>query len=115
MPGFDRSGPMGAGPMTGGRRGLCGRATGAVNPPAYGGGYGYGRGRGFRRGAGRGYGRGFGAGYGGYPYPPAYGATGFPVSKADEMEMLRADAEAMQKSLEAVRRRIAELDKEADQ
>jgi hypothetical protein len=23
MPGFDRSGPMGLGPMTGGRRGLC--------------------------------------------------------------------------------------------
>ena len=27
MPGFDRSGPMGAGPMTGGRRGLCNPAN----------------------------------------------------------------------------------------
>ena len=27
MPGFDRSGPMGNGPMTGGARGLCGSAA----------------------------------------------------------------------------------------
>ena len=27
MPGFDRSGPMGNGPMTGGSRGLCGSAV----------------------------------------------------------------------------------------
>jgi prefoldin subunit 5 len=45
------------------------------------------------------------------PYQQAYG-TGYPVSKTDEMEMLRADANAMRQSLESVQRRIAELEKE---
>jgi len=111
MPGLDRSGPMGAGPLTGGRRGICGRAGSAANLPAYGSGYGYGRGMGCRRGYGRGRGYGFGPAPGGSPYPQAYSA-GYPVSKTDEMEMLRADAEAMQKSLDAVRRRLAEMEKE---
>ena len=116
MPGYDRSGPMGAGPMTGGRRGLCGRAGNAYDAPAPAG-YGYGRGMAFRRGFGggfgwgRGHGRGMNSAYGQVPYPPAYGA-GYPASKADEMAMLRADAEAMQKSLDAVQRRITELEKE---
>ena len=112
MPGFDRSGPMGTGPMTGGRRGICGNRAGAANMQTFGGGYGSGRGMGFRRGFGRGRGRGFGPGYG----PPAYSA-GYPAaaSKAGELEMLRADAETMQKSLEAIQRRIAELDKEDTQ
>ena len=68
MPGLDRSGPMGAGSMTGGRRGICGRAGAAINQPAYGSGYGYGRGMGFRRGFGRG--RGYGLG-------PAQGQSSF--------------------------------------
>jgi hypothetical protein len=49
MPGFDRTGPMGAGPMTGGARGRCNPAT-AGTVPAYAGGYGYGRGLGFCQG-----------------------------------------------------------------
>lgn len=114
MPGLDRSGPMGAGPMTGGRRGTCGRAGGAYDRPVYGGGYGYGRGMAFRRGFGRGRGYGFGPAAGGYPYPQAYG-TGYPVSKTDEMEMLRADAEAMRQSLDAIQRRISELEKEGSE
>ena len=72
MPGFDGSGPLGQGPMTGGARGYCN--------PGYGGAYGrgFGRGRGFRRGFGPGYGRGRGFGYGrgiGWSgaYPPAGG------------------------------------------
>jgi hypothetical protein len=97
--------------MTGGRRGICGRAGAATNLPAYGSAYGYGRGMEFRRGYGRGRGFGFGPAYGRVSYPQAYG-TGYPVSKTDEMEMLRADADAMQKSLESVQRRIAELEKE---
>jgi hypothetical protein len=111
MPGLDRSGPMGAGPMTGGRRGRCGRAGGPVESPVYGRGFGYGRGMGFRRGQGRGRGYGFGPAYGSHAYPPVYGA-GYPLSRSSEMEMLRADADAMQKSLDAVQRRIAELEKE---
>jgi hypothetical protein len=112
MPGLDRSGPMGAGPMTGGRRGICGRAGGAYDRPVYGGGYG--RGMAFRRGFGRGRSYGFGPGTGGYPYPQAYG-TGYPVSSADEKEMLRADAEAMRQSLDAIQRRLTELEKEGSE
>lgn len=114
MPGFDRSGPRGIGSMTGGHRGLCGNARGPAHLPPYGGGYGYGRGMGFRRGFGRGRGRGFGPADRGYPYPQAHGSS-YPLSRIDEMEMLRADADAMQKSLEAVQRRITELEKEESQ
>ena len=54
MPGFDRSGPAGAGPMTGGRRGLCNPNTAASVPQGYGAGFGrgYGMGRGRRGGFG---------------------------------------------------------------
>jgi hypothetical protein len=68
----------------------------------------------FRRGFGRGRGYGFGPAAGGYPYPQAYG-TGYPVSKTDEMKMLRADAEAMRQSLDAIQRRISELEKEGSE
>ena len=111
MPGFDRSGPMGAGPMTGGARGRCNPAT-AATVPAYAGGYGYGRGlglrRGFRGGFGpdRGRGRGYGRGYGGYP--PAAGPA-YSTDAAGEMDMLKADAEYMKNSLDAINQRIDEL------
>lgn len=109
MPGFDRSGPMGAGPMTGGRRGLCGGAYGRSGTI----GYGYGRGLELRRGHGRG--RCFGyAGCGGYPAQRAFGPA-YPVSSADELAMLQAEANAMKASLESVQNRIAELEKEASE
>jgi hypothetical protein len=58
MPNFDRTGPQGAGPMTGGARGLCGRRRGVpVEDPVSGQGA-PGRQRG--GGKGRGFGRGFG-------------------------------------------------------
>ena len=114
MPGSDRSGPTGAGPMSGRRRGICGRPGGPADVPVYGGGYGYGRGMGVRRGYGRGRGYGYWPAYGAVPYPQAYGNR-YPSSRTDEMEMLRADAEAMRKSLDAVQQRIAELEKEASE
>lgn len=120
MPGFDRTGPMGGGPMTGGRRGLCGGLYGrpAVTGYAYGYGYGYGAGRGMgiRRGyGGLGRGRGFGyRGYGGYPAPPAFGPA-YPMSGADEMAMLQAEANAMKASLESIQNRISELEKGASE
>ncbi|MCF8228376.1 MAG: DUF5320 domain-containing protein [Bacteroidales bacterium] len=64
MPGRDRTGPQGMGPMTGWRMGDC--AGESDVDPGYGG-YGFGRGRGFGgRGRGRGFrfGGGFGFGYG---------------------------------------------------
>ncbi|MBC2711385.1 MAG: DUF5320 domain-containing protein [Desulfosarcina sp.] len=113
MPGFDRSGPMGAGSMTGGRRGPCGQSGVVTDPSAYGG-FGYGRGLGFRRGAGRGSGpgrgggRGFGRGF--YGYPPRY-PVDYSMGRTEEMDMLKAEANAMKKSLEAVQKRIEELDR----
>ena len=100
--------------MTGGRRGLCGSAGGPADLPVYGGGYGYGRGMGFRRGYGRSRDYGVGPAFGRYPYPPAYG-TVFPGSKTDQMELLRADADAMRQSLDAIQRRITELEKEGSE
>jgi hypothetical protein len=111
MPGFDRTGPIGAGPMTGGHRGLCGGTYG--RPVNIGYGYGGGRGMGLRRGHGRV--RGFGyRGYGGYPASPVFGST-YPVSSADEMAMLQAEANAMKASLESIQNRIAELEKDASE
>ena len=113
MPGFDRTGPVGAGPMTGGARGRCNPAT-AGTIPAYVGGFGYGRGLGLRRGFRGGYGtgwgrvRGFGRGCGWYSpaVPPVY-----PMSAADEMDMLKAQADYMKNSLDAINSRIDELEK----
>ena len=117
MPGLNRTGPMGAGPMTGGGRGLCNPAT-ASGARAFTGSYGYGGGlglrRGFRGGFGRGagMGRGYGRGYGWYP--PAM-APAFSYPAADEMEMLRAEADYLKNSLEAINRRMDELEKKASQ
>jgi len=109
MPGLDRSGPMGEGPMTGGRRGLCGAGISAHAPNAYGGfGYAFGSGRGFRSGFGPGRGRGRGMGRGFCRYPRAYGFN-YPLSETDEMNMLKADADYMQKSLDTINARIEEL------
>ena len=116
MPGFDQTGPMGAGPMTGGARGRCNPAM-AGNIPAYAGGYGYGRGlalrRGFRGGYGpsAGQGRGGGRGYGWLP--PAAGPA-YPMDAASEIDMLKVDADYLKKSLETVNKRIEELKDKAE-
>lgn len=122
MPGFDGTGPMGAGPMTGGAKGFCNPAY-----TGYGGGYGYGRGfgrgRGFRGrfGAGPGSGRGFGRGFGprafypmwgsgyGLAYGPVYGNP-YGMSPQEELQMLRGEADAIKNDLEAISRRIQELE-----
>jgi hypothetical protein len=65
MPGGDRTGPMGQGPMTGRGFGLC---AGFGRPGYASGGFGRGMGRGFGRGRGMGWGRGFGW-RGGFAYP----------------------------------------------
>jgi hypothetical protein len=112
MPGFDRTGPMGGGPMTGGARGRCNPAS-AGTIPAFAGGYASGRGlalrRGFRGGygPGRGRGRGVGRGYGGYP--PAAGPADW-MDAASELDMLKAEADCIKKSLDIINRRIEELE-----
>ena len=60
MPGFDKTGPMGNGPMSGRGMGNCSNTT-SSNQPRCGLGFrGRGRGRGMALGKGMGYGRGFG-------------------------------------------------------
>lgn len=113
MPGFDRTGPRGSGPMTGGARGLCNPATAGMIP-AYAGMYGYGRCPGLRRGfrsgygPGRGWGRGYGRGYGWFP--PAID-PGFPPDAAGEVGLLKAQADYLKNSLDAINERIAALEK----
>ena len=109
MPGFDRSGPMGAGPMTGGGRGPCARPARTVDPALYGRGSGFGRGMGWRRGSG--WRCGGGRWFSGYEGLPA-GGNAYPIGKTDEIERLRANADAMRGSLEAIQNRLAELEKE---
>ena len=113
MPGFDQTGPSGAGPMTGGARGRCNPArAGAI--PTYAGGYGYGRGLGLRRGFRGGFGpaadmrRGYGRGYGWYS--PVAGPE-YPADAVDEMDMLKSDADYLKKSLDAINARIDALEK----
>ena len=129
MPGFDRTGPMGAGSMTGGARGLCNPATAGMRAEA--GGYAYGRGMGLRRGfrggnsppinrdfrfapTGRGGGRGYGRGYMGYPAAVGPG-PGFPVDAPDEIGMLKAQADALRASLDAINRRLDDIEKKPTQ
>jgi hypothetical protein len=115
MPGFDRTGPTGAGPMTGGARGRCNPAT-AGTIPAYAGGYGYGRGLGLRRGFRGGFGPGAGRrrGYSSSCawYPPGANAV-YAAEAANEMEMLKAEANYLEKSLDVINTRIDALEKKS--
>lgn len=83
MPGGDGTGPAGAGPQTGRRRGYCAgyNMPGFANPlpgfgSDFGAGVGFGRGAGFGRGFGRGRGAGFGGRGRGFRW--RYLATGIP-------------------------------------
>ncbi|MDZ7698758.1 MAG: DUF5320 domain-containing protein [Deltaproteobacteria bacterium] len=116
MPGFDRTGPQGAGPMTGGARGYCNPAT-AGYVPRYGMRQGYGRGLGRGRGFGAGYGRGFRTrGYGAGPVmtpPPAYAPP--PMDSTQELSMLKSEADGLKRALDDIHRRIDELETEGSE
>ena len=105
MPGFDRTGPMGIGPMTGGRRGLCNPAA-ARSARAFIGGYSYFAGSGFRRGFKGGFGRSRKYGW----YPPVAGPA-YAVDTAGELETLRNEADYLKSHLDSVNKRIGEIEK----
>lgn len=114
MPRGDRTGPRGVGPMTGRAAGYCAGfdRPGYANPGV--GGYG---GRGFWGGGGRGwrhiyYATGLPA-WARVGYPPvAPVAYGYPApAPVDEAEVLKAQADALAKQLEAIRARLADLEK----
>ena len=114
MPAGDRTGPLGMGPMTGRGAGYCAgfAVPGYMNPTP-------GLGRGMERGMGFGRGRGGGGGRGwrhwyyatGLPF---WARTGMPfVADAPpdaEARTLRVQAEQMEKTLEDIRRRLAEIE-----
>ncbi len=112
MPGFDRSGPLGQGPMTGRGLGLCSgyaRPSGLRGPGlAWRHGW-YGRGRGFGFGRGRGFGRGYGRGY--YPaYPADYPAYEPEPDPREEEKMLKDYVSELEEELSAVKKRLQEIE-----
>jgi len=124
MPGGDRTGPLGMGPMTGRAAGYCAGygVPGYMNPWPGRGFWGWGRGF-WGRGRGFwGWGRGFGRGWRNWYY--ATGLTGWqraalgwgapwygaPPTPEDEREALRAEAQALERELGEIRRRLDELE-----
>ncbi|MBN1946906.1 MAG: DUF5320 domain-containing protein [Bradymonadales bacterium] len=133
MPGGNRMGPLGQGPMTGRGAGYCAgyNVPGYMNPIG-------GRGVGFGRGGGRGGGRGRGGGGGGgWGYRNWYHATGLygwqragmgwpgpvgmapgpyspPFSQEQELTMLRQQAASFEQALDEMKARIQELERPMD-
>ncbi len=117
MPGGDRTGPMGMGPMTGRAAGYCAGygVPGFMNSvPGRGFGMGFGRGRGFG-GGGRGWRHMFYAtglpGWMRAGWPAPVGAA--PYAKPDpeaEREFLKDQSEALQAQLDQVRKRLDEME-----
>jgi len=117
MPGGDRTGPAGLGPMTGRAAGFCaGFSTPGYANPVGGRGY-YGRGRGF-------WGRGGGRGWRNWFYAtglPGWDRAGFgfsgpvgpTVTAEQELEGLKQQAEFLQNSLGQINERIEQLEKES--
>ncbi len=116
MPGFDGTGPLGVGPMTGGARGFCNPAAAGIRSTFYGRAgvrRGLGLGRGFRGGMGRGLRTGFGRGFGWIPnpYAPPYPSA---MDAASELDLLKAQASFLKNTLDAISKRMAELEKSSD-
>ena len=117
MPGGDRTGPAGRGPMTGRAAGYCAGypVPGYANPsgPGYGHGFGYGR------GFGRGYwGRGRGFWRRDYYPDPYYGPAPYyrdiypePI-KGEEKSYLEDMVKGLEGELKAIKERLQEFSKE---
>ena len=115
MPGFNKSGPEGNGPMTGRSMGICNTAV-----PGYGNQYsdagGFGRRLGRRQGRRRSMGSGMrGAGGRGFARRRFFDAGSDPSQDtAGEIEMLKAQADSVKNTLDTIYRRMAELEKNND-
>ena len=108
MPRGDRTGPYGAGPMSGRAAGYCAgySVPGYMYPRR-----GY---RGYGRGWGRGYGRGWGRGY--YAYPPTYPQVVQPPTPEQEVTDLEnyhkdlvAEKTDLEKEINDIKARIEDL------
>ncbi|MBN1863538.1 MAG: DUF5320 domain-containing protein [Victivallales bacterium] len=120
MPGGDRTGPAGMGPMTGRAAGYCaGYPTpGFMNPIS---GFGFRRGMrlGFRGGRGRGGFRGVSMPFGVPVVPAAPYTYGVPFdavpTREQALDALKGQAEYLENALNGVKKQIAELqEKEAE-
>jgi len=116
MPRGDRTGPAGAGPMTGRGFGYCAGygAPGYATAPGSGMGmaWGYGRGRG-RGGFGLGMGWGRGRGYSGYygPAPYSWGAAEGPSSPENQRQMLKEEIDALEERKRYLQNEIDAIEK----
>lgn len=114
MPGGDRTGPAGSGPMTGRAAGFCAgyQAPGYMSPVGGGGFWGRGGGRGGRGRRNQFYATGMtgwqraAMGYPAYGYG---GPTGPTMSRAQELETLKGQAEYFEGALEDIKKRLDEL------
>ena len=111
MPGFDRTGPMGMGPMTGGARGECNPYSGSIGRRGFDPGSGRGRGRGggrprtFRATGQHGWNRSVSAG------PWSWDALSpAPYTREQEMAFLKDRVEALKQELSSIDSRLQDLD-----
>ncbi len=112
MPGFDATGPMGMGPMTGGRRGRCNPSVPYGSPYSPGGfgpwfGRGRGRGRGYRH-------RYWATGLPGWMRSGPVGPWGYPYAapytKEQETAFLKDQAVALKEELDAIDSQLRDLE-----
>lgn len=122
MPGGDRTGPAGLGPMTGRAAGYCAGYSipGYMNPVLARGFSGRGRGW-FNRGMGRGRGRRWEMSYFGVGFPAwgYYGGPSYPysteLSSEEEMALLKEDAKVLKEQLKELQGYIDTLEKAKSQ
>jgi len=100
MPGFDGTGPMGQGAMTGSGRGYCAIALNSAGGRPFGG-------RGFRNCF---YTTGLPGWMRSQRGMQAFGGFGRPLSKDDELAELKNQADYIKGDLEAIQGRIQELE-----
>jgi hypothetical protein len=103
MPGFDGSGPMGAGSMTGGGRGRCNRRN--IDEGT---GFGRGRARRFRATNGVGMRKGFGRGFG---MPGRYDMPSVDDISQTGINVMKAKIESMENMIEKLCRRETGIQK----
>ena len=109
MPGFDGTGPLGAGAMTGGQRGVCNPPNDAY-PARPMGSYGNSGMTGYGRGVGN-FGRGFRRGFRNQPtafYPAD--VMGNPQDRVSESKALQEQLNALKSTLDSIAGRISELE-----
>lgn len=99
MPGFNGTGPLGQGPVTGRGMGQCTGAVPAGAVPARG--FGFGMGRGFGRGRGRGFGPG--------PMPAGYGYPQPAMETVDEKTAIENQINGLENQLEMLNKRLNEI------